>query len=167
MASSGPTCQKCGEKITGQKYTVDGKNYCYSCYQKILDEKEKLEKDKQELYNYIKELFNIREVPSEIISMLDREIAAGKKPKGMKLTLKYYYIIQGNTINYDKLVSLIFVIKDYYESAKKYQKDMAALKEKNLKKNIENKQRIIKINPKDLGNPSRDSKEPKYDINKL
>lgn len=167
MASSGPTCQKCGEKITGQKYTIDGKNYCYDCYQKILDEREKLEKDKQELYNYIKELFRIREVPSEIISMLDREISAGKKPKGMKYTLKYYYIIQGNVINYDKIVSLIFVIKDYYESAKKYQKDMALLKEKNSKKVIEDKKRIVKINPKDLEDSPRGFKKPKYDIDKL
>lgn len=157
-------CHKCGNKSTGMKYTFRGQNYCYSCYQKIMQQQENQISEKEHLYNYIKQLFSVCEIPTEVINLIEKELANEKKIKGMELTLKYYYEILGknSTIN-----TVGYIIRDQYENAKKYFEEVKQIQENNKQVEFDKiPARIIQINPRDLESKVRSNK-PKYKIEDL
>ena len=162
MASN--ICTKCENKITGLKYTYNGKSYCYSCYQAIQLELAKAEQDKQELYSYIKQLFAISEIPEDILMGIDREINSGKKVKGIQKTLKYYYEKLEHTA--DDVALIVFVIKNQYENARQdayntnlqNQKNLQILREKPVSDVID----ISRVSAGSIGVPSR-RKKIEYD----
>jgi len=140
-------CNSCKNKITGLKYTYEGKGYCYSCYQTIQEELLKTEQDKQELYTYIKQLFAISEIPQEVVMGIDRELANGKKLKGIKNTLWYYYEICGYT---GSVSGVVYTIRDQYENARAYVLQMNKIKEINKTVDINVPENKIVIKQSDL-----------------
>lgn len=137
-------CNACKSKITGLKYNYEGKSYCFSCYQNIQQDLLKTEQDKQELYNYIKQLFTVSEIPQDVVAGIDRELSSGKKLKGIKSTLWYYYEVYENTRN--NVSAIPFIIHDQYENAKNYVIQMNKIKEinQNIDINVPENKIVIK-----------------------
>ena len=112
-------CAKCGQKIVvGNGNRHKGKIYCNGCYDLVIQEELTQELAKEELYNYIKELFGKAECPSEIVYAIEQALGFGRKIKGIKATIYYYYEIAGNEANNIYLVPK--VIREQYENAKIY-----------------------------------------------
>ena len=163
MANS--TCNSCGNKITGLKYTYEGKSYCQSCYQIIQQELLKTEQEKDDLYNYIKQLFGISEVPGDLISGIDRELFNGKKINGIKQTLKYYYQTTGHPCN--NIGSVIYVIRDQYENARNYLINTIKIVEQNKIVNLDVPARTIQIKKSELDAQDKIKKKINYNIEDL
>lgn len=147
MSSTG-VCSDCGRKISGVKYTVGGKTYCYDCYQRVSSLMEDLENQKKELYEYICNLYSISEIPQEVVSAIDRLYKAGKKIKAMGKTLWFYHMIEGHPVNTPSLVG--YIIEQNYDRAKKYFEDVKNLKEHNKNVDISVEPITIKIRPESL-----------------
>lgn len=130
MAVRTMICSRCGRQIvlsTSQKFS--NKIYCIPCYNKLIEEEEALEKAKEELYNFIKELFGLQECPTDIIYNIESLLNQGKKARGIYLTLRYYFLIEGHqpsNINF-----LTKIIREQYENAKNYAMRQKELKIKN------------------------------------
>lgn len=163
MASN--VCNSCGAKITGLKYTYNGKVYCYTCYQSIQEELLKAEQDKQELYNYIKQLFVIAEIPEDVVVGIDRELANGKKLKGIKNTLWYYYEVEAHICS--NVSNVTYVIRDQYENARNYVREINKLKEINKNIDIDVPVRKIVIKKSELDAQNNTKKKINYNIEDL
>ena len=133
MAANGTmsVCHGCGNKIIGVRYTHTGKSYCYDCFQQLQAAAANTDAQKQAMYAAIREIYGVSEIPEEVISALDREIRVGKKPSGIIQTLRYYFQIEGHQMG--NIGSLVYVVRDFYESAKQYQAKIKRLKEANDK----------------------------------
>lgn len=148
MANSVFVCAECQQKTKGLKYTYNGRNYCYDCYTKMLKVLEKENTQKQHLYDYIKEIYGINEVPLEVTNMINHELTMGKKIKGIEYTLYYYAQIEGNSLG--PVTSLYFIIRDYYEAAHSYVLKTKKQQEQNAQVNLNVKPRVIHLKKSDL-----------------
>ena len=162
MASN--VCSSCGTKITGLKYTHNGKVYCYNCYQNVQQELLKTEQEKQELYAYIKQLFVIAEIPEDVVAGIDRELNGGKKIKGIKNTLWYYYEVEAHvgTVN-----NIVYTIRDQYENARNYVREINKLKEINKDIDINVPTRTVVIKKSELDTQSNIKRKINYNIEDL
>lgn len=122
-------CARCGQRVVGNGHYYAGRKYCAHCYDELMQELIELDKAKEDLYNYIKTLFGVSECPQEVIYTIDRALGKGKKLKGIRATIWYYYEIQGHAP--DNTSSLSRVINDYYEDAKNYINHVNDVKAKN------------------------------------
>lgn len=123
------------------------------------------EDDQQVLYRYIKQLFSVTEVPQEVVASITREAAKGKKYRGLRLTLHYYYEILENQPN--DITYVPFVIRDQYENARKYEEESRKIQEINQQVNLSNTPiRTVKLKATDLTN-NIGRKKKKYDITDL
>ena len=77
-----------------------------------------------------------------------------KKLKGMELTLRYYYEIEGNIPTLPAQV--IYVIRDYYDEAKKYYQRARELREKNDQVDLNVPSVTVKLRLKDLDTKKED-----------
>lgn len=105
----------CGEKHEKEALVNhNGKNYCQRCLEKKLREQQ----ERQELYNYIKEIYNI-DFPTGYMlkSIKQYKEQQGYKLKGMLLTLKYCKEVKRMTFNPKMGLG---IISYEYENAKRY-----------------------------------------------
>ena len=123
------------------------------------------EDDQQQLYRYIKQLFGVSEIPQEVVASITREAAKGKKYRGLRLTLHYYYEVLENQPNDITVVS--YVIRDQYENARKYQEESRKIQEINQQVDLSHTPtRTVKLKATDLTN-NIGRKKKKYDITDL
>lgn len=155
-------CSECGGRIVGLNYSSGGKNYCQTCFDKLTAALSSQETEKQELLKYIREVFQVADVPADVISSISREIRRGKTTKGIRSTIKYYYFIEGNPTT--NIANLPYVIQDQYEAARAYAQRMKEIKEKNKDIDLTTESVNIKINPRDL---NRKRKKIAYNIEDL
>lgn len=155
-------CSECGGRIVGLNYSSGGKNYCQTCFDKLTAALSSQETEKQELLKYIREVFQVADVPADVISSISREIRRGKTTKGIRSTIKYYYFIEGNPAT--NIANLPYVIQDQYEAARAYAQRMKEIKEKNKDIDLTTESVNIKINPRNL---NRKRKKIAYNIEDL
>ena len=156
-------CSECGGRIVGLNYSSGGKNYCQTCFDKLTAALSSQEAEKQELLKYIREVFQIADVPADVVSGISREIKHGKTTKGIRSTIRYYYFIEGNpTVN---ISNLPYIIQEQYEVARAYAKRMKEVKEKNAEIDLSTESVNIKINPRDLDR--KNQKKIAYNIEDL
>ena len=167
MANKKPTsCSACGKKIlNGLVYTHDGKAFCYECYQKMQQELAVAEEQKQQLFNYIKQLFSLGELPPDTVNVVERELSKEKTIQEIHDVLYYYYEIMARPRG--SLNAIPFVLKEQYENAMKYFKEATKLKEINEGIDLSNPTAVtITMSREDLSNPAR-KRKLKYDISDL
>lgn len=167
MANKKPTsCSACGKKIlNGLVYTHNGKAFCYECYQKMQQELAVAEEQKQQLFNYIKQLFSLGELPPDTVNVVEKELSKEKTIQEIHDVLYYYYEIMARPRG--SLNAIPFVLKEQYENAMKYFKEAAKLKEINEGIDLSNPTAVtITMSREDLSNPAR-KRKLKYDISDL
>lgn len=160
------TCSRCGKKIlNGLAYTHNGKAFCYECFKNMQADLLATEEEKTKLYQYIKKLFSLTELPSDTINSISKEIGKGRTYSEIQSTLYYYYEIMENkrsSIDY-----LPFIIKDQYENACNYKKEVAELKKVNEQVDLSHtKKRTIVLSQSDL-KKQNPHKKKSYNISDL
>ena len=165
MSNKPTSCSRCKKKIlNGLSYTYRGQAFCYDCYQEKQKELLAAEDEQQVLYNYIKQLFSVSELPNDVLTGINKEVAKGKKYKGMRLTLHYYYEVMENARGSIDVVP--YVIRDQYDNARQYEEEVARVRKINEEIDLSNPpKRTIVITSTDLSN-SRQRKK-KCDISDL
>lgn len=145
-------CAMCGNKFLTEEMTSrGGKKYCNDC----IEIKDKENEDWSTLFEYIKEIYKLKEVPILIITQLNKYRKDEVHPLtsiGMYYTLKYYYEILDNEIQDDKGVG---IIPYYYDQAKKYYAKVFDLEEKAEAFEFKDKQQIIKTKRYDTYNKAK------------
>ena len=162
MASRALTCSCCGVMIpSGLNYIHNGKSLCYKCYQDVQKEILAAEEERQSLFKYLKQLFSLTEIPTNLMVIINREVSKGKKYSEIEYTLYYYYRILENPCGAIEVIH--YILKDNYELAQEYKEKVAQTKKVNEIITLSNKKRVIKISHEDLEkNNSR--KKKKYNI---
>lgn len=135
-------CEKCGQIIIGEVHIFEGKKYCNNCYEQLMQERQQKEAELKVLRDYIKKIYQIDAIPVEVNYAIDKLIAIGKKPTGIKATLYYYYKILGN-----KPALYLFgrVIEEKYEEARYYFLKQQELRKINDSIDITNNKRIVNV----------------------
>ena len=123
------TCAHCGQVIIGNGRPSRGKTYCVACYDKIVKEQEAMAVEKQDLCTYMKKVFGVSEITTEVMYTIDRLVREGKKLRGMKATLYYYFEVLGN--DGVSIMLLYKIINEQYDNARIYLDKMRKLKEHN------------------------------------
>lgn len=159
-------CAECGAKLVGGlRYTHAGKTYCYACHTRLVDRLKVEEAAKNKLYEYIRGLFSIRELPPDVSASIDRALAKGVSAEDIRLTLYFYYEICGHPRGSASQVP--FVIRDHMEMAKAYEREAQRLREVNDDAQIgTTAPRTVVVTHADLANDRRVNK-PKYKIEDL
>ena len=150
-ASSLKKCDGCGQFILGEIRIFEGKKYCQSCYEKLIQERKNKEETKSSLYACIKQEFDVSDLPPEITYKLDRLLSSGKTLKDVQLVLWYYYKILGNSHN--NLYIIDRVVNEQYDKAIEYLKNELQKKkinEQRIKEQPEPQKRIVKIKRDDI-----------------
>ena len=135
MAAKAGYCSRCGKKLIGTPHKINDAPYCGDCYQIEMQSLAALEKEKKELYDYIKELFGKTVCPDPVMSAVDRALASGRKVPGIRFTIYYYYLILANTA--ENINEVPWIIRDYYDEARDYAMRMKELGEENKKVTIQ------------------------------
>ena len=167
MANKKPTsCSVCGKKIlNGLVYTHNGKAFCYECYQKMQQELAVAEEQKQQLFNYIKQLFSLGELPPDTVMAVEKELSRERTAQEIHDVLYYYYEIMARPRG--SLNAIPFVLKEQYKNSMKYFKEAAKLKEINEGIDLSNPTTVtITMSREDLSSPAR-KRKLKYDISDL
>lgn len=128
------TCAHCGQVLIGNGRPSKGKVYCPSCFDKLVKEQEVFEAEKQDLCIYLRKLFGLTEVPAEVVHAIDRLYRDGRKLKGMKATIYYYYEILGNDTYNVMLFSKI--ITEQYDNARMYLEKVRKIQQHNAEVDI-------------------------------
>ena len=142
-----PTCPYCGKEIQKNEPLKKFKNKSYhlSCYQKYCDEVYKntsttdRSESQQELYDYICQLFNIKELSPYLNNQLQK-------------------IFKENPIDTKYGIGIVPFI---YDEAKQFYIKKSILWEKNANIKIKNEQKTVKVPSK------RPQKKPFVDISNL
>lgn len=105
----------CNEKYLKEELiNHSGKNYCKKCYDTKLQE----QKDRQDLYSYIKEIYNISFPTGYMLKSIKQyQEDYGYKLKGILLTLQYCKEIKKMTFN---AAMGLGIVPYEYENAKAY-----------------------------------------------
>ena len=127
MAKHWVKCYYCDETFDTSStpfVAINAKRYAHkSCHEKKLANESQQEKDKRTLHEYIKELFHFTEIPLKITKQIQTYAFDPQYRytySGMYKTLKYFYEIQGNSI--DKANGGIGIIPYVYAQAFEYWK---------------------------------------------
>lgn len=131
--AGGIICSRCQQRIVANVYRLNGKTYCGNCYDQLMQELTAQSIAKEELINYIKLLFGKSECPNEVIYAIDQAVKQGKKIKGIKATLYYYYELTGHNI--DNIYYIGKVITEQYDNARNYIQKQKEINEAN--KNVD------------------------------
>lgn len=158
-------CSECKKKISTNRYKIGSNVYCKECFDKHMAELKDIEEKKKELYNYIKKLFVVSDIPESVLNSIDRHIAGGKKVVGIQKTLHYYYEIEEHTAT--RIEQVPFIINDCYETARKYEKSIMELAEHNSKVDLTPECVRVRMKQSDLEKRKPSFKKPDYDISNL
>lgn len=116
------TCPYCKEQLNKEDAVIHKRRYYHS---ECLEQKEKEEEEKRresedykELINYICQLYNL-DAPTGMILKQIKEFREeyGYKLQGIKLSLQYFYEIQGNPVLDDVGIGIVPFV---YEEAKRH-----------------------------------------------
>lgn len=157
----GTFCTKCGKMFGVGRlvYEFKGKPVCYDCFQKEQETLLAAEEDRKKLYQYIKEQFSIREIPTTVINRIDYLIEKDKRTSnGIKYTLYYCLHVLGKTFNLEYIGT---IVNNYYEEARDYASKQVLIKKKNEEIDLNVEPRVIKIDIKKL----HEEKKPKTSCN--
>lgn len=155
----GRRCPKCQQIIIGSGRLFNGKLYCDQCYKIASDEAQNFENEKRSLFEFIKELFAIDELPDSWVVTIDQLVSSGKTLAGIRMTLTYYYTILGNTPN---MVYGLSIVKKYYEETRQY----AIKQQEIMQKNMEHEDKAETVTVK-ITRPVSTRKKPNYRIEDL
>lgn len=144
------TCPKCNQIIEANENvkTYKNKKYHIKCYKELVNElysKSQNQQDsRQELYEYICKLFNLKEITPLIKIQLDKYYTEYEFTyEGMLYTLKYFFEIMENDINRCEGIGIIPYV---YQEAKEFYILKNHLDEQEVIENpVENK--VVKIKP--------------------
>lgn len=130
-----PKCPYCGKDIQPNepKKPYKGKHYHTVCYKKycaeIYVQNNNNTDSKQVLYDYICQLFGIKELsPFLTAQLLKFEKDYSMTYDGMWFSLKYYFEILGNKPDIKKGIGIVPYV---YDEAKKFYQKLLTLKERN------------------------------------
>ena len=126
---AGRRCPKCQQVIIGSGHLYNGRLYCDQCYKQVLDEALNYENEKKNLCDFIKDLFNIEELPDSWIAKIDRLVRSGKTLAGIRMTLMYYYNILGHEPNTTYGLN---IVESFYEETRQYAIRQEEIMQKNL-----------------------------------
>lgn len=148
-------CPRCGKLlIPNNRVSCNGVSYCKDCISIVALEEKKKEQKRQELYGYIKTLYDIDTVPDVTVEIIKNLVEKKDKTyNGIQQTLRYYYEIleqQPRDIN-----KLRWVVLEQYDNAKQY-----LIRQKEISKHnqefVDKSQTITyKINADDLFKPKK------------
>ena len=126
-------CNICKRKLTGYNdYVIkNNKKICKDCVAKQGKEKTEEEKEKEELYEYLKLLFQKTTIPESWNVFIEKQRKNGKTYSGMQGSLYYFYELKGNAVSYEN--SAIGIIEYIYDEAKDYFRELNQVNEKNSK----------------------------------
>lgn len=144
-----PSCEMLNDKEIAVLY--QNRYYCKTCF----EQKQQIKDHYKDLLDYICKLYNLQ-VPNGWILKQIKEYKEqfNYSYLGMKTTLHYFFEIQGNEIKDDQGVGIIPFV---YEEAKQFYIDKKSIKENSEKcdiKELQEKNCVIKVNPKN--NPIKD-----------
>ena len=133
------TCPFCKQKFDRAKQEcvqVASRRYAHpACYQQALDAAKEEAEDLHKLEEYIKELFNIDNIPL----LISKQIKNYKENqhysyKGILKSLQFFYKVQGNSV--DKSNGGIGIVPYIYEQAHNYFANLWMIKEQNKDKEV-------------------------------
>lgn len=133
-------CEQCKKIITGDYEVMGNKNYCPLCFPEV----EETERQRIALVAYIIDAYGIKEPTGFMFGQIKR-MKNQYTYKNMRLTLDYAFNVVGLKPNPKYGLSLI---EYYHDDMINYYKSMI----KKMKKNkgiIYNKEKIVKVKPKD------------------
>ena len=139
---------------------INSRRYAHlTCVEKNKKEKTKEEIDKENLQNYVKQLFGISKLSAKINKQIDKFIKENQYTySGIHRSLIYFYEIKKNPI--DKANEGLGIVPWIYEDARRYYYELWLAQQKNTDKKIDDykpKEIIIKIPP-----PERKVKKRKF-----
>lgn len=120
-------CPKCG-KLNDKENTIyfNKRYWCKECREKI----ESDTRDRNELIDYIMNLFEIDKPTGYIMKQIQKYIDQGYTYKGMYLTLTYFYDTLGNKLPIDiKEYESLGIIPSMYNRAKKHYIEIMKIEE--------------------------------------
>lgn len=141
-------CRGCNQHIVGMNYGYGGATYCAACFQKLQDRLAHDEGDRKLLYDTIRRIFNVTEIPDEVVAAVNREVKAGRKLTGLTATLRYYYDLEGHVPG--GVYSAIPVFREQYENARNYARKMAQIAERNQNIDLDVPPTIVTVTPESL-----------------
>ena len=158
MAKVMVKCPVCGQYFDrmSEPFVKEKRRYLHeACAQK----KATVEKDKEDLYLYIQQLFDTQEVPVKVIQQINKLMKENKNYtySGIFKSLYYFYTVKGN--NVEKSNGGIGIVPYIYEEARNYYYNIWQANQKNSVKMLEQykpKEVIIKIE-----SPTREPHEKK------
>ena len=162
-----PTCPYCGKEIQKNEplKKIKNKSYHLCCYQKYCDEIYKntsttdINESQQELYNYICQLFNIKELTPYLNNQLQKIFKENNFTyNGVLYSLKYWYEIKDNPIDIKYGIGIVPFV---YDEAKQFYIKKSILWEKNANFEGNIQQKTVKVSSK------RHKVKPLIDISKL
>lgn len=154
-------CSKCGQNlVTGVFQIFDGKKLCSSCYAKAVEEAKQDEQALQDLFEYIKALFGITQIPFDWLEIIQTYLKDKKTYFGIRATLYYYYEILGNKADSDG--PALRIVRYQYDAASQYFQEQRALREHNLATNMDATSRVIT-----MVSPVNVTRKPPYNIEDL
>lgn len=135
-------CYECREAIKEQAYKKGKKTYCGHC----MEEEDIDWFDWCNLYEYIKKLYNVKQVSLRMITQLKRYKKENKLTDyGMLNTLIYIYDINPNVV-LDTDLDSVGLIPYYYDEASKYFENKERISEQASRVNDNEEIRNIIIN---------------------
>ena len=156
---AGRRCPKCQQVIIGSGHLYNGKLYCDQCYKLVVDEALNIENEKRGLFDFIKELFAIEEIPESWVIKVDKLLHSGKTIAGIRMTLTYYYTILGHAPIPTYGLS---IIDSFYEETRQY----AIKQQEIMQKNIEHVEKSETVTVK-IRRPVSEKKKTNYRIEDL
>jgi hypothetical protein len=136
MAKAMVKCLVCGEYFdrNSEPFIQEGRRYLHaSCAEKRIQ----IEKDKEDLYNYIKALFNVDSVPLKAEQQIKKMMKENKNYtySGIFKSLYYFYDVKGNSL--DRANGGIGIVPFVYEEAREYYYRIWQANQKNQVKILE------------------------------
>lgn len=139
MAKRKVKCLYCGEVFDpdSEEYVKPRSNrYAHkACFLLQEEKKTKEEKDKEELENYIKQLFGLNNLSPRIRTQIKRYHDQGFTDDGILKALQYFFEVRGNSI--DKANNGIGIVEYVYRESLRYWKDLREVQDKNIETKID------------------------------
>lgn len=117
-----PICNKQFYREDEPFIKLKNRYYHQACYEASEKEKSEEEKEKELLTEYIKQLFNINTLTVKINRQIKDLLEKNYSYKGIRMTLKYWFEIKGNSI--EKANGGIGIVPYVYEQALIYWKSI-------------------------------------------
>jgi hypothetical protein len=151
MAKHEVKCLYCGKMldINIEEFVKPRSNrYAHkSCHDKLQASKTKEEQDIEALYEYIKNLFGYKKIPSIVIKQINKYATENEYTySGMLKTLKYHYEVKHGDI--DKAEGRVGIIPYQYDNARRYYYSIWLAQQQNTNLNINDyvlPQRVVHI----------------------